>query len=51
MTLDEPPQGESRLVYLFDQAVEYQLNCQSTPEKRAELNAACGQVLATLRRA
>ena len=51
VTLDEPPQGESRLVYLFDQAVEYQVNCQSTPQKRTELNAACDQVLATLRKA
>ena len=51
LTLDKPAQGESRLVYLFDQAVEYQLNCQSTPAQRTELNAACDQVLATLRRA
>ena len=51
LTLDKPAQGESRLVYLFDQAVEYQLNCQSTPPQRTELNAACDQVLATLRRA
>jgi hypothetical protein len=49
VALDEPAEGESRLVYLFDEAVEYQLNCQSTPEKRAELNAACDQALATLR--
>ena len=51
VALDEPAEGESRLVYLFDGAVEYQLNCQSTPEKRAELNAACDQALATLRKA
>jgi hypothetical protein len=50
VALDEPPRGESRLLYVFDQTVEYQVNCQSTPEKRAELNAACDQVLATLRK-
>jgi hypothetical protein len=49
--LDDPAQGESRLVYLFDQAVEYQVNCQSTPKMRTELNAACDQVLATMRKA
>lgn len=51
VALDEPAEGESRLVYLFDQAVEYQVNCQSTPAKRAELNAACDQALATMRKA
>ena len=51
LALDAPAQGETRLVYLFDQNVEYQVNCQSTPAKRTELNAACDQVLATLRRA
>jgi hypothetical protein len=49
--LDDPAQGESRLVYLFDQAVEYQVNCQSTPKMRTELNAACDEVLATMRKA
>lgn len=46
--LRSPPQGRSRLVYLFDGAVEYLVNCQSTPEKRDEITRACDRVLTTM---
>jgi hypothetical protein len=46
--LGSPQGGFSRLVVLFDRRVEYFFNCQSTPESRAELDAACDQALTTL---
>jgi hypothetical protein len=48
--LDEPAQGESRMLFVFDNKDQYQIDCQSTPEKRAELHAACDHVLGSLRR-
>jgi len=42
------PDGESRLTVLFEGDQEYLLNCQSTPENRDEINAACDRALATL---
>ena len=48
--LEDPPEGRSRLVVLFDGKTEYTLNCQSTPERRDELEAACRQAVDTLAR-
>ena len=49
--LNTPPQGQSRLVFLFDGAVEYLVNCQSTPEERDAITRGCDRVLATMSRA
>lgn len=49
IALDDPEGRESRFLFVFDQEIEYQLNCQSTPEKRARMNQACDQMVATLR--
>ena len=46
--LKDPPEGRSRLFMLFDGKTEYTLNCQSTPDKRDELQAACRQAVDTL---
>ena len=46
--LEEPPEGRSRFFALFDGKTEYTLNCQSTPQKRDELEAACQQAVDTL---
>ncbi len=37
-----------RLVALFDGDVEYLINCQSTPKRRADIEKACEQVLETV---
>ncbi|HEX2024693.1 MAG TPA: hypothetical protein VHF00_08295, partial [Acidimicrobiales bacterium] len=49
--LTTPPQGQSRLVFLFDGAVEYLVNCQSTPEERDAITRGCDRVLTTMSRA
>ena len=46
--LEEPPEGKSRLVAIFDGPVEYMLNCQSTPEERKEITRGCDLALRTL---
>ncbi len=46
--LGAPQGGISRIFVLFDKQVEYFFNCQSTPESRAALDAACDQALDTL---
>jgi hypothetical protein len=46
--LEDPPEGRSRFFVLFDGKIEYTLNCQSTPDKRDELQAACRQAVDTL---
>jgi hypothetical protein len=48
--LASPPQGQSRMAVLFDQKTEYLINCQSTPSRRDELEAACRKALDTLAR-
>ncbi len=48
--LSKPPQGRSRIEVLFDRKVEYTVNCQSTPKRRAELDRGCQQALSTLHR-
>jgi len=42
--------GQSKLIVVFDGATEYLINCQSTPEKRSEINEACDQAVDTLER-
>jgi hypothetical protein len=42
--------GQSRLIVLFDGRTEYLINCQSTPEKRGEINDACDLAVDTLER-
>ncbi len=46
----EPRDGLSRLVFLFDQTTQYQINCQSTPARRIRIDQVCDQVLTTLQR-
>jgi hypothetical protein len=50
ISLTKPPSGLSRLVVLFDQATEYLVNCQSTPDKRDQIEDACRKALDTLER-
>ena len=40
--------ARTRLVALFDGDVEYLINCQSTPKRRADIDRACVQVLETV---
>ena len=40
--------ARTRLVALFDGDVEYLVNCQSTPKRRADIDKACAQVLETV---
>ena len=47
--LTKPENGHSRFLMLFDGKTEYTLNCQSTPEKREEVNEACDQAIDTLK--
>jgi len=39
----------SRVVYLYDGAAQYELNCQFTPDHREQMNRGCDQMLSTLR--
>ncbi len=48
--LENPANGKSQLVFLFDQRTEYLLNCQSTPPERAAIDGACERALATLQK-
>ncbi len=48
VSLDDPPGATSRLALLFDRRTEYLVNCQSTPEKRDQIEEACRQALDTL---
>lgn len=43
-----PEALSSRMVFVFDEQDQYLLNCQSTPARRQELDAACDLVLETL---
>jgi hypothetical protein len=49
--ISPPTDGQSRLVFLFSGTTEVEINCQSTPEKRAEISEICDQVLSTLKQA
>ena len=46
----DPENGRSRVTMLFDGRAQYNLNCQSTPAKRDELDRACRRALETLER-
>jgi hypothetical protein len=48
--LGSPEGGVSRLFVLFDSAVEYFFNCQSTPESRFEIDSACDEALRTIQK-
>jgi hypothetical protein len=48
LQLDEPADAETRAVAIFDGDVEYLVNCQSTPEGRQRIEAACERALDTL---
>ena len=48
ITVPPPQDGESRITVLFEGDQEYVINCQSTPEKRTEVEAACDLMLETL---
>ena len=48
IALKNPADGQSRLAVLFDQATEYLINCQSTPEKRDAVESACRTALDSL---
>jgi hypothetical protein len=46
--LTTPTDGQSTLVAVFDDESEYLINCQSTPDHRDEVEAACDQAIATV---
>jgi hypothetical protein len=48
--LEEPSGARSELLVVFDGDKEYLVNCQSTSERRRELEAACDVVRSTLER-
>ena len=48
--VSSPADAESRLIVLFDGRTEYLINCQSTPEKRQEIEEACDLAADTLER-
>ncbi len=47
--LDMPKEGESRLIFLFKDKTEFELNCQSTPKLRERIAEACDQAFETLK--
>jgi hypothetical protein len=47
--LQEPEDGRSTIVAVFDGDTEYFINCQSVPDGREELDEACGRAIETLR--
>jgi len=49
--LKSVPDGESQVTFLFDGRDEYVINCQSTPQERETIQAACDQALSTLKAA
>jgi hypothetical protein len=48
INVKNPPQGQSRMAVLFDQATEYLINCQSTPTNRDKIEEGCRKALDTL---
>jgi hypothetical protein len=46
--LQEPEDGRSTIVALFDGDTEYFINCQSVPDGREELDEACDRAIETL---
>jgi hypothetical protein len=49
IALKSPVNGRSRMAVLFDRATEYLINCQSTPDKREDVEAACRKAFDSLR--
>ena len=47
--LQKPKDGESRLIFLFKDKKEYEINCQSTPKLRERITEACDQAIKTLK--
>lgn len=47
--ISKPANGVSRIAVLFDGAVEYYVNCQSTPEKRSKVEDACRTLLESIK--
>lgn len=48
ISINSVPPNQSRYVIAFDGATEYTLDCQSTADHRAEIDAACQTAVATL---
>jgi hypothetical protein len=48
ISLSDPPEGESRLTAFFSGDQEFLINCQSTPEERESIDAACDDALSTI---
>ena len=46
--LQEPEDGRSTIVAVFDGDKEYFINCQSVPDGREELDEACDRAIETL---
>jgi hypothetical protein len=46
--LQEPEDGRSTIVAVFDGDTEYFINCQSVPDGREELDEACAEAIDTL---
>jgi len=46
----DPAMRSSRIVFLFDDKIEYEINCQWTAKGRERVNQGCDQALATLRK-
>ena len=46
--LQEPEDGRSTIVAIFDEDKEYFINCQSVPDGREELDEACDRAIETL---
>lgn len=48
VALTTPEDGESRFTILFDGIDEYLINCQSTPDEREAVDAACDAAIESL---
>ena len=51
IALRTPVNGVSRMAVLFDNKIEYLVNCQSTPNHRDDVDSGCQTVLGSLERA
>ena len=49
ISVSQPAQGQSRLAVLFDDKVEYLVNCQSTPDQRDKVEKGCRTVLDSIK--
>jgi len=46
---DDPAKRNSRVIYLYEGAAQYELNCQFTRDQRETMNLGCDQMVSTLR--